>query len=161
MSANEEGLGFQITTSESLSLGFRDSKGFSSPVPCVNTGAPFGVLCKICTILPPALRYFPSKEAMTAPEASALVTFSLPSAYSFCASMMTKAESEVDAVLGVTPKSSRKDFAFEFLSEDISGSRRRNSLLSPGSARGLGSDMFGFCQKITKVDLGLVLNAIS
>jgi len=47
---------------------------------------------------------------MTFPLDEALVTASAPDAYSFCASMMSSAESEVEAVLGGTPRRSRKDF---------------------------------------------------
>lgn len=47
---------------------------------------------------------------MAAPLDAALVTFRMPLAYSFCASMIMRAESEGDAVLGGMPRSWRKDF---------------------------------------------------
>ena len=42
-------------------------------------------------------------------------TLSKPFAYSCCASMITSALSEVEAVLGGTPRSWRKDLAFDMV----------------------------------------------
>lgn len=46
---------------------------------------------------------------MTLPLCTAFVTVSAPDAYSFCASMMMSAESDVDAVPAGMPSRSRKD----------------------------------------------------
>lgn len=54
---------------------------------------------------------------MTLPLASALVTLRAPDAYSFCASIMIRAESEGEAVLAGMPRRERKDVAIVKMEE--------------------------------------------
>lgn len=59
--------------------------------------------------LPFAARYFSSRSAITFPLAAAFVTVRAPDTYSFWASIMMSALSDVDAVLAGMPSRSRKE----------------------------------------------------
>ena len=56
---------------------------------------------------------------MTLPLSSALVTARAPEAYSFCASMMNKTESEGEAVEAGTPRSWRNEETMVGVAADV------------------------------------------
>jgi hypothetical protein len=108
VSANE--LGWFLPITFSPSFGASSSNSFASFESGVKTGAPLGVWCTTCTTLLPASRYFCSRPAIALRDEDAFVTLSLPSAYSFCASMMMRVLLLGEAVEGEAPTIWRKDW---------------------------------------------------
>ncbi|KAJ0162989.1 hypothetical protein CTA2_3718 [Colletotrichum tanaceti] len=104
-----------LWTTFSPSRGASSSNSAASRVSGVKTGAPAGVSWTTWTTLPPpplpALRYRSRRSAMARREEATSATASLPSAYSFWASMMTRVLSVGEAVEAGAPMIWRNEVA--------------------------------------------------
>jgi hypothetical protein len=102
VSAKAPGNFFSMTFSPLF--GANSSNSSASSVPGVKTGAPSGTECFTWMIFPDAERYLSRSDLIALRDVATLETLSFPCAYSFCASIITKTESEVDAVEGGIPR---------------------------------------------------------
>lgn len=109
---------FLMTLSPSWGLSSPNSS--ASSVPGVNTGAPSGVAWTTWMMGALEPRYLLRSEAITLRDLSTFLTVNLPLAYSFCASMMTRVLSLVEAVEGCTPIIDRKLAADAILAATVS-----------------------------------------